>query len=376
MEADLMNLNLFKLEDYLTQYEFSSPYLFCCSDAESFAMSEVLGLANQEEHSLWDNLQLKYTEPFGYPPLRRAISKTMYEHMQAENILCFAGAEEGIYCALSCLCEPGDHVIVLTPCYQSLKEIPNIQGCEVSTVDLREENNWRICVEEIKQAIRPNTKCVVMNFPHNPTGQIISQQELKDLITLLAARDIWLFSDEVYRYLGNPLESWASAAADMYDKALSLGVMSKAFGMAGLRVGWIACQDQSMLHAIKRMKDYTSICNSAPSEMLSLITLRNKDHFLDRNNQIVEGNLDLLEQFFLQNQDRFQWVKPQGGCVGFVNYLAEESVDAFCDRLVKKHGILLMPASVYDYPSNHFRIGFGRRNMPQVLERFESVFRQ
>ncbi|MFA6303661.1 MAG: aminotransferase class I/II-fold pyridoxal phosphate-dependent enzyme [Legionella sp.] len=368
-----MNVNPFKLEDYLTQYEFNAPYLFCCSDAESFTMSEILSLANQEEQTLWDNLQLKYTEPFGYPPLRSIISNSMYEQMQADNILCFAGAEEGIYCALYTLCEPGDHVIVLTPCYQSLKEIPNIKGCELTTIDLREENNWRICLDEIAQAIRSNTKCLVMNFPHNPTGQIISQQELKDLIALLASRDIWLFSDEVYRYLGNPSESWSNSAADLYDKALSLGVMSKAFGMAGLRVGWIACQDQSMLHNIKRMKDYASICNSAPSEILSLIALRNKNYFLDRNNRIVASNLTLLEQFFLQNPDRFQWVKPQGGCVGFVNYLSDEPIDLFCGRLVREHGILLMPASVFDYQSNHFRIGFGRGNMPKVLELFQSV---
>ena len=148
-----MNLNVFKLEEYLTQYEFNAPYLFCCSDAECFTMADVLSLANHEEQNLWDNLQLKYTEPFGYPPLRAAISNAMYETMQADNILCFAGAEEGIYCALSTLCEPGDHVIVLTPCYQSLKEIPNRNECEVTSIDLREENNWRICLDDIEQAI-------------------------------------------------------------------------------------------------------------------------------------------------------------------------------------------------------------------------------
>lgn len=368
-----MSINPFKLEEYLTKYEFNSPYLLCCSDAESFSMSEIIELANKEEQNLWDNLQLKYTEPFGYPALRTAIANSMYQNMKEENILCFAGAEEGIYCALYQLCNPGDHVIILTPCYQSLKEIPQIKGCEVTTVHLDEENQWRICLDDIKQAIRPNTKCLVMNFPHNPSGQVISQQELKDLVSLLDHHGIWLFSDEVYRYLGTPSEPWASPASDMYHKALSLGVMSKSFGMAGLRVGWIACQDQSMLHNIKQMKDYTSICNSAPAEILSLITLNNKNYFLNRNNEIVSTNLTLLEQFFLRFTDRFKWVKPQGGCVGFVNYVSDESSNSFCDRLVKEHGILLMPASVYDTKTNHFRIGFGRRNMPEVLDLFESV---
>lgn len=368
-----MNLKPFKLENYLTQYEFNSPYLLCCSDAESVAMSEVLSLANPEEQNLWDNLSLKYTEPFGYPPLRSTIAKQMYQQMHAENILCFAGAEEGIYCALYTLCEPGDHVIVLTPCYQSLQEIPQLKGCTLSTIALQENNEWRICLAEIEQAIQANTKCLVMNFPHNPTGQVITQEELLSLVALLDSHGIWLFSDEVYRYLGNPAEPWASPAADLYDKALSLGVMSKAFGMAGLRVGWIACQDQMMLHKIKGMKDYASICNSAPSEILSLIALRNKNHFLGRNNRIVSQNLSLLEQFFKQYSSTFQWVRPQGGCVGFVNYLADEYIDAFCKRLVNEHGILLMPASIYDYSSNHFRIGFGRANLPQVLALFEAV---
>ncbi len=280
-----MNLKLFKLEEYLTQYEFNSPYLFCSSDAESFSMSDVIAMANKEEQDLWENLSLRYTEPFGYPLLRETIAKAMYQKMKKENILCFAGAEEGIYCALHALCERGDHIIVLTPCYQSLKEIPGARGCDVTTINLKEENDWKISLNDIKQSIRPNTKCLVMNFPHNPTGQVISQDALTELVALLEQHGIWLFSDEVYRDLGTPQEPWANAAADSYDKALSLGVMSKAFGMAGLRVGWIACQDKAFLHKIKRIKDYVSICNSGPSEILSLIALRNKRYFLSRNNQ-------------------------------------------------------------------------------------------
>lgn len=368
-----MNLPVFKLEEYLTRYEFNSPYLLCCSDAESLTMSEVLALANSAELALWDNLSLKYTEPHGAPILRATIATAQYQHMQAENILCFAGAEEGIYCALQALCEPGDHVIVLTPCYQSLQEIPQSQGCEVTTVALREENGWQLDLDDIKKAIRDNTKCLVMNFPHNPTGQVLSQATLTHLVTLLDKHGIWLFSDEVYRHLGMPTEPWASAAADCYDKALSLGVMSKAFGMAGLRVGWVACQNTALLEAMKRIKDYLSICNSGPSEILSLIALRNKDQVLSRNNKIVGNNLALLDQFLLHHADQFSWVRPQGGCVGLVNYRADESVDLFCDRLVKQHGILLMPASVYDVASNHFRIGFGRRNMPEVLKRFAAA---
>lgn len=370
-----MTINAFKLEEYLTQYEFNSPYLLCCSDAESFSMKEIIDLANPVDNSLWENLRLHYTEPYGLPQLRNEIVNSLYPSLQAENILCFAGAEEGIFASLHVICEPGDHVIVLTPCYQSLLEIPKLKGASITEIALKPEENWHIPLQNIKAAIKSNTKCIVMNFPHNPTGQVISKNELNDLIDLCASNDLWLFSDEVYRLLGTPSTPWAIPATECYPKAISLGVMSKAFGMAGLRVGWIACQDTHLLHKIKKMKDYLSICNSAPAEILSLIALKNKDFILKRNNQIVSDNLVLLDHFINEYQDRFTWVRPQGGCVGFVNYKSTEAVDDFCERLIKQTGVLLMPASVYNHQSQYFRIGFGRKNMPVALEKFKDFLK-
>ncbi len=370
-----MTINTFKLEEYLARYEFSAKYLLCCSDAETFSMSDIVKMATADDLKLWDNLNLSYTESPGLPILRETIAKELYDGLNIDNIMMFAGAEDGIFCALHTLIESGDHVIVLTPCYQSLFEIPKLKGALISEIPLREENNWRIDLTEIKNALKPNTKCIAINFPHNPTGQVIEEEELKGLIDICKERGIWIFSDEVYRLLGKPNNSWAPPAACLYDKALSLGVMSKAFGMAGLRIGWIACQDKAMLKKIEHMKHYTSICNSAPSEILSLITLSNKDKILERNNKIVENNLKLLDQFFIDYAHLFEWVRPQGGCVGFVNYKGPESIDSFCDRLVKEKNVLLLPASVYNHEGNHFRIGFGRKNMPESLNRFKEFFK-
>ena len=151
--------------------------------------------------------------------------------------------------------------------------------------------------------------------------------------------------------------------------------MSKAFGMAGLRIGWVVCQDKRMLKKIEHMKHYISICNSAPSEILTIISLRNKDVILKRNNQIVTENLKLLDQFLIDYVNILEWVRPQGGCVGFVKYKGAESSDSFCERLMYKQNILLMPASIYSYNSNHFRIGFGRKNMPECLNQFRTFLR-
>lgn len=366
-----MNLNIFKLEEYLGRYEFSAPYLLCCSDAESFSQKEILEIATKEHKKLWENLRLGYTEASGLPELREQIRSSLYKELKSEDILTFAGAEEGIYIALNTLLSLEDHVIVLTPCYQSLKEIPKSIGCEITEVELKVHNNWRIDVREIEQAIKSNTKCVIINFPHNPTGQVLRPDELKQLISVLAKKGIWLFSDEVYRLLGHPQEGWAKPAACKYDKAISLGVMSKAFGMAGLRVGWIACQDKGFLNKLLLNKYYTSICNSAPSEILSLIALNNSEKILARNNNIVRDNLNLLDDFLDEYKSRFNWIRPEGGCVGYVKYLSDEPVDLMCDKLVKEKGVLLMPASLYEDSSNYFRIGFGRKNMKDALIRFE-----
>ena len=366
-------VNVFKLEEYLAQHEFSAPYLLCCSDAEGVSMQDVIDRVNSEEQKLWSNLTLGYTEVLGLPLLRAQIANTLYPGLKEDNILCFAGAADGIFCALHTLCRTGDHVIVLTPCYQSLKEIPELTGASVTAIALREENDWRIDCDAVKESIQPNTKVVVINFPHNPTGQVITSAELNDLVTLCDRSGIWIFSDEVYHSLGHPADGWAAPAAQIYPRALSLNVMSKSFRMAGLRVGWIACQDKTILKKIEHMKHYTSICNSAPAEVISLIALRNKDIFLERNNQIVADNLKTLDEFMDVHQDLFSWVRPQGGCVGFVHYKSQESVDNFAARLIQKKEVLIMPASIYDYDRNYFRIGFGRKNMPVALNRLKEL---
>lgn len=370
-----MSIPEFKLEEYLSRYEFSAPYLLCCSDAESFNLQEILAMADVEDKTLWDTLTLNYTTVPGFNPLRQTISQALYPSLDMDNILCFAGAGEGIFCALHALCEPGDHIIVLTPCYQSLKEIPALKGASVTTLLLQETNAWRMDIDDIKQALKPSTKAIVINFPHNPTGQVLRPWELKELVTLCDLHGVWLFSDEVYHLMGSPKNGWVKPAAEVYPKALSLGVMSKSFGMAGLRIGWIACQDKELLKKLEQMKHYTSICNSGPAEVISLIALKNKERVLERNNQIVAHNLTLLDSFMEDHCHFFSWVRPEGGCVGFVDYKTEEPVEHFTDRLVHSQGVLLMPSSVYDYKSNYFRIGFGRKNMPQALEKLKEFLR-
>ena len=269
---------------------------------------------------------------------------------------------------MQALLKEGDHVIVLTPCYQSLEDLPHHFGARVTAVRLQEENMWQMDINAIEDALTPSTRLIIINFPHNPTGAVLTDDQASALIDLARKRGIYIFSDEVFRLLGPSSTTWGLPIAVRYERGVSLGVMSKAFGLAGLRVGWIVTQDKDLLHQAQIAKHYTSICNSAPSEVLSLIALRSKDAVLDRNIEIVDKNLGLLLTTFSTHMAiASHRVRPQGGCVGFVHYKAHRPIDELAEALVHKQGVLLMPSRIYDFPGNYFRIGFGRKNMPVAI---------
>lgn len=369
-------MKLFKLEEYLGRYEFVAPHLLCCSDAESWTIRDLLEMGAEKDKTDFLDLPLSYTELKGNPVLRKLIAESFYPGLSPDHILITAGAEDGIFCTLTTLLNAGDHCIVLVPCYQSLYEVPYEKGVDITSIPLREENQWKIDVEEIKSSIRGNTKALIMNFPHNPTGQVITQEELKELTDLCATHNIWLFNDEVYRLLGNPTQGWADPVVSLYSKGISLGVMSKAFGLPGLRIGWIACQDKKLVQDVERMKHYTSLCNSAPSEYLACLALKNASTLLERNNTITQRNLDELDRFFQEYRDLFSWVRPQGGCIGYVRYHGNETTDDFCHQLVQEQGVLLLPGSIYNHSKKYFRIGFGRLNMSEALNQFKMFLKK
>jgi len=346
----------FKLERYFARYEFTAERLLCCSDIEGWSMADVLALADEECRALWEGLTLGYTESTGHPLLRREIAR-LYG-LEAEDILTFAGAEEAILAALSALLGPGDHALVTWPGYQSLHEVARATGAEVERLELREQEGWRLPEPRLK----PNTRLVVVNFPHNPTGAVLTREELDYLLAL----PVTIFSDEVYR--GLEYGPTLPAAASLSETALSLGVMSKAYGMAGLRIGWLACRDRALLRRIATFKDYTTICSSAPAEILALIALRAHERVLARNRALVEANLRLVDDFFARHADRLGWVRPQAGCIGFPRLL-RDNVEDFCRQLVERESTLLLPGSVYDFPGQHFRLGYGRTDLAAGLER-------
>jgi aspartate/methionine/tyrosine aminotransferase len=367
-----MPIRPFALERYFAEYEFSVELLLCSSDVESFALRELLALADDEARALWEGLTLGYTETAGHPLLRAEIA-ALYPGLEADDVLVFAGAQEAIFAFAQAALGDEDHAVVVTPAYQSLHEVARAAGAQVSTVELEHESGWALDLDEVRGALRPDTRAIVVNFPHNPTGAHIDRATLDGLVELAEDAGAHLFSDEVYRWLEHPPAALLPGAAELSAHALSLGVLSKTFALPGLRIGWLACRDRELLARIAAIKDYTTICSSAPSEILALIALRRRDDVVARSRAIVDANLPLLDDFFARWDGVFEWVRPRGAAIGFPRLLAPTSIDDFARELVAEEGVLLLPGSIYEHPGSHFRLGFGRRNMPEALARLERV---
>lgn len=370
-----MRIADFALERFFARWEFAVRHLLCASDVEGWRMVDLLALADDQTAALWSDLRLGYTEAPGHPLLRAEIA-TLYDTIQADDVLVFAGAEEAIFCLSNVLLGPGDHAVVTWPGYQSLYEVGRAAGATVTLHELREAAGWELDPERLIASLRPETRLVVVNAPHNPTGMLPSASEWAHLTDELDRRGIHLLADEVYRYLEFDQSERLTAGADAFGRGVSLGVMSKSFAMAGLRIGWLATRDRELLARCAAFKDYTTICSSAPAEILALIGLRARDTVLARSRRIVAANLEHLDRFFVGHADRFTWVRPRGGSIGFARLLDDEPIDTFAARLVETDGVLVLPGSQFGFAGNHARIGFGREDLPQALAGLERFLAQ
>jgi aspartate/methionine/tyrosine aminotransferase len=361
----------FRLEAYFSRWEFAARHHLTASDAETLTVAELLALGTDADREAFAHLPLGYIETWGTAALREAVAGT-YDTCSPDDVLAFAGAEEGLYWLLALLAGPGDHVVVTVPNYQAIETLPLAAGADVTGVRLDPDNGWRLDVGAVREALRPSTTAVVVNVPNNPTGALPDQATWRALVELCDDAGVRLVSDEVYRGIELDPGRTLPQAADLSPAAVSVNVMSKAYGLPGLRVGWVACRDHALLEALERHKHYTSICNAGPSEFLAALALRSRDRVLARTRGIVAENLPVFDAFFAERADLFAWQRPDGGCVAYPRYLGADGVEAFCRDLVETAGVLLLPASIYaselaDVPGDRFRIGVGRRDPAPAL---------
>jgi len=353
-------------------------------------MGELLAMADDECKTWWQNLTLGYTETNGLRALRTEIASKMFNSL-CHNDIIVAAPQEAIFLAMHSLLEPGDVVVCQSPCYQSLYEISRSIGAHVYYWEAKCDENGlelRYDVDDLHRIVDGNAvKLVVCNVPHNPTGWLPSTAEFEQIRACCLSSSFpggaYLFCDEIYRGLEMQADDKLPAAADYYHlRGISLGGLSKAFGLPGLRIGWIACKDQAFLQRVLSLKDYTTICSSAPSELLAVIALRAMDKIIARELSIISHNLELMDAFCLNWKNLITWTRPKAGTVAYprIDLPPGTDIDEFCRTLAERHGVLLLPGSVYKDCEDcersteldnencaRIRFGFGRRAFEKGL---------
>lgn len=363
-----MQIAPFLLERYFARHEFTTPHHLSCSDCEALTLAELLEGADDECRSLWENLRLSYTDSAGHPLLRAEIAR-LHQSLRADELLVVT-PEEGIFIAMNVLLRRGDHVVCTEPGYQSLHQIARSLGCQLSSwLPREEETGWRFDLEDLEALLRPDTRAVVLNFPHNPTGALLEREEFETVVELCAAGGARLFSDEMYRLLEHDPADRLPSAVDRSETAIALSGMSKSFGLPGLRIGWLACRDGELLARMASYRDYTTICSSAPSELLALMGLRDRARITEGNRRLVTANLRHLDAFMQAHDELFEARPPRAGSTCFPRFHGGEGARAWCESLLEPAGLLVLPAWVFGYGDEHVRFGLGRSDLPENLER-------
>ncbi|MCE2473453.1 MAG: aminotransferase class I/II-fold pyridoxal phosphate-dependent enzyme [Anaerolineae bacterium] len=362
----------FEIEHFFRQHEFSAPHGISSSDCEPLTLPELLRFASPRRREQFEQLWLGYTDNQGHPELRAAIAG-LHEGVAADDVIEVV-PEEGIFLTMNALLEAGDHVVAIAPSFQSLWEIARAKGCELSFWHQRQSGSgWHFDLDELAGLIRPDTKMLIVNFPHNPSGCLPGRAEFERVVELARQHNLILFSDEIYRFSEQGAELRLPSACELYERSVTLGGLSKCFGLPGLRVGWLITPDAALSHELQELKSYVTICASAPSEILALIGLENWRALTARTVEIVQQNIEHCRAFFARYDGLFQVSYPQAGTVTLVELKSDRSVDDFAAAAVAEQGVTVLPASVMLFEGNFFRLGLGRRSLPHALEPLEHV---
>lgn len=363
-----MKIRPFSLERYFAQHEFATQFLLGSSNPEPMTVGEVLAL---EPGASLDGLSLGYTEATGHPALRAAIA-SRYTTIAPDDVLVCSGAEEPIFAFMNVVLSAGDHVVVHGPAYASHFEIARAIGAEVSMWTGDEARGWALDPEELGRLIRPNTKAIVVSVPHNPTGFLFTPDAWQRVIDIAQHHGVWLFSDEVYRGLEHDPATRLPAACDRYERAVSLDGLAKSYALAGLRIGWLACRDRALLAEVVAYKDYLTICNAAPSEQLAILAVKHAETLFTRSRERLVKNLDHLATFLARHRNLFAWTRPHAGTTALVRVRGGHAT-AFCEGLLRRAGVMLVPSTHFGSGDEHVRFGYGRANLPEALAALEAA---
>ncbi|WP_058186080.1 aminotransferase class I/II-fold pyridoxal phosphate-dependent enzyme [Terracidiphilus gabretensis] len=346
-----MRLKPFLLDEWLDAHEHHAEFNLASSTGPVWTLNEFLSLATEEERERFHHQKMVYSRPAGADALRSAIAQM--HGVEAEAVQVVTGASEALLILFWLAAEPGANVILPQPGFTTFSALPESLHLETRYYTLRKENSFRIDIEEIQKLADHNTKLILINSPHNPTGATISDAELDALHEFTSSRGIQLVSDEVYHpiFHGEPTQS-----ASRLPGATVIHDFSKAFPLSGIRTGWIIDHDPKRRRDYWTTRAYFSITNNAPGEFLAELAIRHREQVLGRTQKVATENLHLLTSFMSQHSDTLGWISPRGGMTTFPWLVSGEDSREFC-KAAAEQGIILAPGDCFNAPS-HFRLGF------------------
>ena len=357
-----MKIEPFALERWLTAHELHVEYDIAESGIYPLTARDLLGLLPEPERSdalqrLLD-LRLGYSEATGTLRLRSLLAQT-YERCGPENILVTTGAIEANFLLFNVLLSPGDHVVAPYPAYQQLYSVPRALGCEVSLWRIGDDSSFHFDLDELERLLRPETRLVVINSPHNPTGAMLTPGEVQRVYDLADSVGARVMSDEAYRWLAVP--GGFEPPPPMYDlgpAGISVGTFSKPFGLPGLRIGWMAAPAEITAECWA-MRDYVSLSPGKLNDALAVLALEHREQILQRNAAIIEANLATANRWVAEHAGLLSWTPPRGGLLALLRYNLDISSLDLANRLAEDYGVMLAPGSAFGF-EHYLRIGIGQ----------------
>ena len=352
-----MKIKPFAVEEWMNAWEVGAKYNIAETCVDSISMNELFELTGEDKTEFLNRLcarRLSYGDIEGLPEFRKGVCG-LYKTLNIENIVPTHGASGANHHVFYSLISPGDRVVSIMPTYQQLYSIPESYGADVQILHLSKENNYLPDLEKLRRLVTPKTKMICINNPNNPTGALMSEQMLREIVEIARSADAWILCDEVYRHLSQE-DGWCPSIVDLYEKGISVSSMSKVFSLAGLRLGWIATHDMSVVKSCLSHRDYNLVSCGVFDEMLAAAALKHRDKLLERSRKIVRENLQILDDW-VGSEPHVSYVKPKAGTTALVYYALDIPSYEFCEEMYKKTGAFVTPGDCFEVPHS-MRIGY------------------
>lgn len=352
-----MKIKPFAVEEWMNAWEVGAKYNIAETCVDSISMNDLFELTGEDKTEFLNRLcarRLSYGDIEGLPEFRKGVCG-LYKTLNIENIVPTHGASGANHHVFYSLISPGDRVVSIMPTYQQLYSIPESYGADVQILHLSKENNYLPDLEKLRRLVTPETKMICINNPNNPTGALMSEQLLREIVEIARSADAWILCDEVYRHLSQE-DDWCPSIVDLYEKGISVSSMSKVFSLAGLRLGWIATHDMSVVKSCLSHRDYNLVSCGVFDEMLAAAALKHRDKLLERSRKIVRENLQILDDW-VSSEPHVSYVKPKAGTTALVYYDLDIPSYEFCEEMYKKTGAFVTPGDCFEVPHS-MRIGY------------------